>query len=140
LASPTERRRNFPSRIGSHTTFGGRRSVGAFSLTEPRGTQRSFRFSARQHFHSAPLRASASPRDPSAPRPPFNPVIDSLRSPVGLPLAAFLCYASIPVLLSKNSFRFYSCSFVRFAVQKINFRACMALGVSCLPVNALLCF
>jgi hypothetical protein len=29
LASPTERRRNFPSRIGSHTTFGGRRSVGA---------------------------------------------------------------------------------------------------------------
>ncbi|NBS52766.1 MAG: hypothetical protein EBS96_09165 [Spartobacteria bacterium] len=30
-----------------------------FPLTEPRGTQRSFRFSARQHFHSAPLRASA---------------------------------------------------------------------------------
>ena len=38
---------------------------------------------------------------------PVNPVIDSLRSPFGLPLAVFLCYASIPVLLSKKRFSGY---------------------------------
>jgi hypothetical protein len=53
--------------------FGGRRSVGAFSpsafsLSQSHGEHRGF--SACQHFHSAPLRASAPPRDPSAPRPP----------------------------------------------------------------------
>jgi hypothetical protein len=67
LASPTERRRNSPSRIGAHTTFGGRRSVGAdsenpprlrasaralriFPPTGPRGTRRSFRISDFQRF------------------------------------------------------------------------------------------
>jgi len=39
--------------------------------------------------------------------PPVNPVIDSLRSPFGLPLAVFLCYASIPVLLFKKLFSGY---------------------------------
>jgi len=33
---------------------------------------------------------------------PVSPVIDSLRSSCGLPLAVFLRYASVPFLLSKN--------------------------------------
>jgi hypothetical protein len=74
LASPTERRRNFTSRIGSHTTFGGRRSGGAFSpphFPSHRATGNTQEF---QHLRSdSPLCLGALP--PSLP----------LMSPFGLP-------------------------------------------------------
>lgn len=35
---------------------------------------------------------------------PVHPVIDSLRSPCGLPMAVYLRYALIPDFLSKNPF------------------------------------